>query len=126
MQHQILVCTTCASKWQDNQLVGTPGGTLLFEYLQAQQPQAFSVEPVRCMSACSHACVVALAHPDKHTYLFGNIPHTPEALPNVYHALADCAEKYLNHSTGMVGWAERPDLLKNSVLARIPPLAIAS
>jgi predicted metal-binding protein len=61
------------------------------------------------MSACSHACVVALAHPAKHTYLFGNLPHTAEALPSVHHALADCAAKYLKHHSGMVGWSERPD-----------------
>jgi len=130
MQHQILVCTTCASRWQDNRRVGISGGTVLFEYLRTHQRDSsssakFSIEPVECMSACSHACVVALAHPAKHTYLFGDLPHTTEALPTVCHALWDCADKYRQNSNGIVGWSERPELLKNTVLARIPPLAIA-
>jgi len=40
-------------------------------------------------------------------------------------ALWQCAEKYLLKKDGMVGWAERPELLKNTVLARIPPLPVA-
>ena len=120
----------CASRWQDNRRVGTPGGTVLYEYLRAHQPstsavQSFTIAPVACMSACSHPCVVALAHPHKHTYLFGDLPHTPETLPLLGQALWQCAEKYLLQKDGMVGWAERPELLKNTVLARIPPLPVA-
>jgi predicted metal-binding protein len=38
--------------------------------------------------------------------------------------ILDCAEKYYQHPTGILPWAERPAPLKQGILAKIPPLTI--
>jgi predicted metal-binding protein len=133
-QHKIFVCTTCASKWENGQRVGESGGEKLFNLLQEHHltssdvkltPESASkeviIEAVQCMSACSHSCVVSFAAPGKYTYLFGGLSPelTPQELANVF----DCANKYYNHSEGLLPWGERPEPLKKGILARIPAIS---
>jgi predicted metal-binding protein len=126
-QHCLFVCTTCGSKWQDGQRVGTSEGELLLQQLQALHQNwdletEFPIQAVGCMSACSRSCVISFAATGKHTYLFGDIaPNDPSiALSNIL----DCAKKYYQHPTGALPWAERPAPLKQGILAKIPPLTI--
>ncbi|TAD75016.1 MAG: DUF1636 domain-containing protein [Oscillatoriales cyanobacterium] len=122
----ILVCTTCASTWQNGQRVGTSGGEQLLNRLEtylAEHPTgAIAVAPTQCMSACSHACAVAFAAEGKHSYLFGDLPHDRADLDQTVEAIATCAALYADRPDGLLAWAERPEPLKNGVLARIPPV----
>ena len=124
--HSILVCTTCASTWQNGQRVGTSGGETLFARLQAHLQdhphEAIALVPTSCMSACSHACAVAFAAAGKHSYLFGDLPHDEANLPQTVAAIATCATLYAERPDGLLAWGERPEPLKNGVLARIPPV----
>jgi predicted metal-binding protein len=75
-KHKILVCSTCASIWQDGKKVGVSGGEKLLKELTQQNrsrssKEELAIESVQCMSACSHACVVAFTALDKFTYIFG-------------------------------------------------------
>lgn len=125
--HSILVCTTCASTWQNGQRVGTSGGENLFDrlqtHLQDHPHEAIALVPTSCMSACSHACAVAFAAAGKHSYLFGDLPHDEANLAQTVAAIATCAQLYADRPDGLLAWGERPEPLKNGVLARIPPVA---
>lgn len=127
MTHSLLVCTTCASTWQNGKKVGISGGeTLLKEISQLHQEwdrrSQFEIRPVSCMSACSHACVVTFASEGKYSYLFGDLPIDSENILNTASVILSCAEIYGDRPDGMLAWKERPEPLKSSVIARIPPL----
>ncbi len=127
MTHTLFVCSTCATVWKDGKPQGKSGGEFFLEELQQQfnawELQAqFTLQTVKCLSACSRACAVAFAAENKYTYLFGDLPHQPETLPEVAAAVLDCAEIYYQKETGLMAWSERPEALKNGVISRIPPL----
>ncbi|UKP00278.1 DUF1636 family protein [Nostoc sp. UHCC 0870] len=121
-QHTIFVCTTCASVWQDGKRVGESGGQQLLQQLQElaqtwELQHQFSIQGVECMSACNHACVIALKGEGKLTYLFGNLPVDSSAS-----AVLQCASQYYDKQDGLLPWSERPEPLKRGILAKIPPL----
>lgn len=142
----ILVCTTCASRWEEGQRVGISGGEHLLSALSEAMAEAIdadgtvqtgcqrrknrsqaaiALKPVACMSACSQACTIALSAPGKHTYLFGGLPHDPTdraAMAEAIAAILTCADLYGDRSDGLLAWGDRPEVLKRSVIARIPPL----
>ncbi|QYX33047.1 DUF1636 domain-containing protein [Sphaerospermopsis torques-reginae] len=120
--HSLFVCKTCASVWQDGKRVGESGGQKLLQEIQqvAQNwhlRDEFPIKEVECMSACSRSCVVAFAGQGKLTYLFGDLP-----VDGCAEAVLECASKYYNHPNGVLPWSERPEPLKNGILARIPSL----
>jgi predicted metal-binding protein len=126
-QHCLFVCTTCGSKWEDGRRIGTSEGERLLQELAALHQDwdlatEFPIQAVGCMSACSRSCAISFAAAGKHTYLFGDIaPQDPSiTLSNIL----DCAEKYYQHPTGVLPWAERPAPLKQGILAKIPPLTL--
>lgn len=120
MPVEILVCTTCASNWVNGERVGVSGGERLYQYLQTHLANQCPIYPVECLSACSQSCVVAVRAPHKYTYIFGKLPPAPDQLPAVADALALYSELYARSGDGVVGWIQRPDLLKNAVVARLP------
>ncbi len=125
-QHTLYVCTTCASVWKDGKRIGTSGGEQLLEELsQLHQTwelrDRFSLQPVECMSACSHSCTVSFTAPGKFTYLFGDLPVRESAA-----AVLECASLYYAKPDGSLPWAERPQPLKKGILAKIPPLQAQS
>ncbi len=126
-QHTILVCSSCASVWQDGKRVGTSGGQQLLKELEEKHEnwalsQEFTVKSVECMSACSHSCAVAFSAPGKLTYLFGDLSHEDEALSLTSAAVLECASLYYEKPDGKMAWSERPQALKKGVLARIPSI----
>jgi predicted metal-binding protein len=126
-QHCLFVCTTCGSKWENGQRVGTSQGERLLEELELLHQNwdlaaEFPIQAVGCMSACSRSCAISFAAAGKHTYLFGDIPPTDPSIP--LSNILDCAAKYYQHPTGVLPWAERPAPLKQGILAKIPPLTL--
>jgi predicted metal-binding protein len=126
-QHCLFVCTTCGSKWENGQRVGTSEGERLLQKLQALHQNwdlttEFPIQAVGCMSACSRSCAISFAAAGKYTYLFGDIPATDVDIP--LNNILDCAEKYYQHPAGVLPWSERPAPLKQGILAKIPPLSL--
>lgn len=122
-KHALFVCTTCASTWQDGKRIGTSGGEQLLDSISRlhetwELRDEFSLHPVQCMSACSHACAVSFAAPGKWTYLFGDISTGGETGV----AVLECASKYYDKPDGLVPWGERPEPLKKGIIARVPPV----
>ncbi|WP_353930814.1 DUF1636 family protein [Okeanomitos corallinicola TIOX110] len=121
--HTLFVCKTCASVWQDGKRVGESGGQKLLREIQEtaeswELKDDFPIQEVECMSACSRSCVVAFASAGKLTYLFGDLP-----TENCAEAILECASKYYSRTDGVLPWSERPEPLKNGILARIPTLS---
>ena len=126
-KHSLFVCTTCASVWQNGKKVGISGGEKLLDRLYDGHQnwdlrEDVSIEPVACMSACSHSCAIAFAAPGKYTYLFGDLSDREETLPDICAAVLDCASQYFAKPDGLLPWSERPEALKKGTIARIPPL----
>ncbi len=127
MSHSLLVCTTCASTWQNGKKVGVSGGEILLKELESlhqdwERRSQFEVRAVSCMSACSKACVVTFASAGKYSYIFGDLPSDNEHISTTASAIIACADLYSDRLDGAMAWKERPALLKNGVIARIPPL----
>lgn len=105
--------------------MGISGGQKLLEEL-IQQTQnwshssEFTIESVECMSASTHACVIAFTASGKFTYLFGNLERDADNLSATSAAVLDCASLYYQKLDGVMPWSERPDPLKRGIIARIP------
>jgi predicted metal-binding protein len=125
-EHILFVCTTCASKYQDGKKVGESGGERLMQQMQNsaqtwELASEFSIQPVQCLSTCSHACVIAFMGSNKLTYLFGDLPIDETQIKTTAATVLECAGQYYENSQGLLSYKERPELLKNKVMARIPP-----
>jgi predicted metal-binding protein len=119
----LFVCTTCGSTWKDGQRIGTSAGEWLWQDLQvALAGTGVRIEPVKCLSACLNSCAVAISAPGKFAYLFGQLP-AKENRSETVAALVQFAQFHQEKTDGFIPYAERPELLKNRVLGRIPPLA---
>ncbi|PWR18168.1 DUF1636 family protein [Zavarzinia aquatilis] len=109
------VCITCRANRRLAEGEICPGSRLL-EAARRAAPDGIAVAPVTCLSACSRGCAVAFAGPGRWTYVYGGIaPETDLG------ALLEGAALYARAADGIVPWRERPELLRRSVIARIPP-----
>ncbi|MCF2972564.1 DUF1636 domain-containing protein [Synechococcus sp. Nb3U1] len=103
--HRLLVCTTFGSTWVNGQRQGKSRGETLWDHLQTQLDcldPAIQIHPVECMSACSHACVIALAAPQKTTYVFGDLSLEDDE------SIFATAALYASKTDGILPWADRP------------------
>ena len=73
--------------------------------------------PVECLSGCKRSCTVALAAPGKWSYVIADLDPARHA-----EDILTFAQQYAAHPEGVPVWRERPEIVKRSVLARIPPL----
>ena len=111
------------------QYIAKNGGERLLEKLQTLLyhewvlQDDFSIQPVECMGVCELACAVAFVAPNKHTYLFGDLPADAELVEKTATAVLDCASQYHAKPDGLLAYAKRPELLRAGAIARIPPMA---
>ena len=71
------------------------------------------------MSSCSRACTVAFQAPGKQTYVFGDLQADTVTAE---HVLA-CAVMHQRSADGLLPRKERPERLRQGILAKLPPLA---
>jgi predicted metal-binding protein len=76
---------------------------------------------VRCMSQCKRACVVAFSGTDKFTYLFGDLDPLRHAAD-----ILDAFQLYASREDGFLERFERPDVMRDGILGRVPPLMLAA
>lgn len=121
----LFVCTTCGSTWADDKRIGTSAGEFLLRDLQTALADAgVQIEPVKCLSACLNSCAVAITAPGKFSYVLGQLPAKDQRSETVQ-ALVEMAKLHREKADGFVPYGERPELLKNRVMGRIPPLVSA-
>jgi len=109
----IFVCTTCKREGEPED--GPRAGAALAEAVMIQA-SGHRVQMVKCLSNCSRGPTAAIVSADGWTYIFGKLAleHTPEAL----HIGADLLS---TSDDGIMPWKPRPEVLKRSIIARIPP-----
>ncbi len=73
------------------------------------------------MSGCSRACTMALQATGKHTYVFGDLPADAITAAQVL----VCAAMHQQSADGSLPRKERPERLRNGILAKLPPFADA-
>jgi predicted metal-binding protein len=106
------VCVTC------RQGEGAKLHAALADGLTARADQTIDLREVTCMASCTQGCTVAISAPGKWCYLLGSL--------SAEHAadLLTYADTYAAHPSGAVLPSRRPDSLRQSVVARLPALAV--
>jgi predicted metal-binding protein len=126
---ELLVCTTCRPV--DAPREGQAAGQALFEHLEAalafsDEPSALSAGPaprlrgIACLGACSRSCSVALQAPGKACYVFGGLAPDDDSVQSVLAV----ARQHAASTDGVLAWAERPQRLRQGLIARLPALAV--
>jgi predicted metal-binding protein len=114
---EILICVLCrpAGASRDE----PRAGKALFDAVQeaAFDDASLTVRPIECLNACSRSCSVVLQAAGKTTYLFGGLVAEEACAQDVL----GCARLHEASPDGMVARDTRPGLLREGVLARIPP-----
>lgn len=112
----LYVCTTCRRAGDDPD--GPRAGARLLDALRARSADApgLRIEPVECLSVCKRPCTVAVASPDRWTYVYGDMDPAASA-ETILSGLA----AYAATPDGVVPWRERPAAFRTGVIARIPP-----
>ena len=117
----LTVCLTCRYEGSDPDDT-RPGAILHSALKEAGMPEGVTLRGVKCLSACSRGCSVALTGGEERwSYIYGDMDpetHVAEILSGVaaYAATAD----------GLVPWRERPVPFRKQSVARIPPAAFPS
>ncbi|MEH1939674.1 MAG: DUF1636 family protein [Nostoc sp.] len=99
-------------------------GDILLDQLNTLCAEQFpddevEIQPVGCLWACSHGCVVSVASPDKPTYLFVHLTPGENAA-----ALLDFMQLYIKSPKGNVVWKKIPEILQSAIFAQIPSVLI--
>ncbi len=110
----VTVCTSCRA-------VGTnredAPGLALFEALRAMDAgEGVLIRPTQCLSVCKRVCTVSISAEGSYAYLFGDL--VPDTAPGAVIAMAAAVAAA---DFGFVTWKDRPEALRNGILARIPP-----
>ncbi|WP_039019522.1 DUF1636 family protein [Halocynthiibacter namhaensis] len=112
----LTVCTTCRHADAPEGEI-RPGEALFDAIMAGDIPEGVTVKGVKCLSACSNSCTVAVTGgPTRWSYVYGN-------LDPVEHldAILDGVGRYARTDDGIVPWRERPEIFKRQSIARIPP-----
>jgi predicted metal-binding protein len=119
----LFVCIVCGKNPDPE--VSQQGGAKLIEQMQVLHHESdleekFTIKPVKCMGVCNHPCAVAFVTPGKPTYLFGDLPSDDAQLSTTASTLLNVMNQYCNHADGALPYRERPELLKDTIIAKIP------
>ena len=72
-------------------------------------------QEVRCMAACSRPIAVGISGEGKSGYLFGDIKTSEDVV-----GLLEFLKEYQEKQNGWTNSKERPKVLRNKIVARIP------
>ncbi|MDR7379420.1 putative metal-binding protein [Rhodoferax ferrireducens] len=124
---ELIICTTCRPAGVSRDVPAA--GEALLEAVQvatwdldATQQARIRVRGLACMSGCARACTVALQAAGKYTYYFGDLVADEVTAAQV---LA-CAQLHADSADGNLLRKERPERLRSGILARLPPLGLAT
>lgn len=115
--HRLYICTTC-KKREDDVILDELAGETFCNYFVDQYGGRLSgdidVVPTSCLNACKKACVLALQHPEKYTYVLANMEISDSV------DLITLVETYVQKSDGLLKKPNRPEGLRDKVLCRVP------
>lgn len=121
-QDTLMVCVLCRYPTTSAKQPEPPPGQVLFEQICEKltlsgQQELLNVQPVRCMGACSRACVVAFAAHNKLTFVLSELSATDSVSD-----LLQFSEQYVACADGKVPYQKRPEAVKKGIHAVLPPL----
>jgi predicted metal-binding protein len=130
---EIIVCTTCRPPGASRDLPAE--GLALFEAVQDALlvceldtglheglHTGLRLRGLACMSGCSRACTVTLQAQGKFTYYFGDLVADADTAAQVI----ACAQLHRQSADGNLMRNTRPERLRSGILARLPPVGLAS
>jgi predicted metal-binding protein len=111
----ISVCITCRADASTDS--PRPGAQLRDELnrILEGQTQGVVVRSVQCLGVCKRPATVAVSAANGYTFVFGDLD--PQNGPV---AIADFARLFQAADYGFVPWAQRPEVLRTRLVARIP------
>ncbi len=116
---EIQVCVECGTKAVPPG--EPPAGEKLYDLIRdiLSDPQLSSLKArkVACLGNCDCECRVAMADPDRWSWMLGDVHPDEDAafLRDVFHL-------WVNAPNGLIPKAERPQALKDKALGRMPPV----
>jgi predicted metal-binding protein len=111
----ISVCSTCRAGASND--APRPGAQLCEEMNRMFQGhvQKVLVRSVQCLGVCNRPVTVAVSAPNGYTFVFGDLD--PQNGPA---AIAEFTRLFQSADYGFVPWAQRPEVLRTRLVARIP------
>jgi predicted metal-binding protein len=111
----VSVCITCRASDSNN--APRPGVQLREELdrMLAGHGQTVLVRSVQCLGVCKRPATVAVSAPNGYTFVFGDLDSQ-----NGPAAIAEFTRLFQTADYGFVPWAQRPEVLRTRLVARIP------
>lgn len=122
IKHTLSVCKFCyCSSGKTSEEDQQTYGTRLFEQLNTLAKEKFpltqlEIQPVGCMWACSHGCVVAVSSPEKPTYFIVDLPPDESAAE-----LLEFMQLYISNDKGAIAFKKLRELFSSATFVQIPP-----
>ena len=110
----IYVCVTCRRAGEPD-AEPRPGALLADATEQAAADSAVEVRRLRCLANCTRGPSAAMRANGSWTYVFGGLD------PSNADALVAGAKLLAGASDGILPWRGRPEILKRTLIARVPP-----
>jgi len=110
----IYVCVTCRRAGEPD-AEPRPGALLADATEQAAAGTEVEVRRLRCLANCTRGPSAAMRCNGSWTYVFGGLDVANAA------ALVAGAKLLAGASDGILPWRGRPEILKRSLIARVPP-----
>jgi predicted metal-binding protein len=110
----IYVCITCRRAGEPD-AEPRPGALLADATEQAAAGTEVEVRRLRCLANCTRGPSAAMRANGAWTYVFGGLD------PTNAEALVTGAKLLAGASDGILPWRGRPEVLKRSLIARVPP-----
>jgi predicted metal-binding protein len=110
----IYVCVTCRRAGEPD-AEPRPGALLAGATEQAAAGTAVEVRRLRCLANCTRGPSAAIRCNGSWTYVFGGLD------PADADALVAGAQLLIGASDGILPWRGRPEILKRTLIARVPP-----
>ena len=120
-KHALYICKSCSFSLTQRDYLGERGGKCLFDrlaelYQNWSLKADFAIEELVCLSACKRPCAIALTAANKTSLMFGDLSPLDSA-----DAILQLCEQYYASTDGIIPRKERPEILQQGILARIPP-----
>jgi predicted metal-binding protein len=118
----VYVCITCRRAGElevEPQIEPRPGALLAAATEQAAAGTQVEVRRLRCLANCSRGPSAAMRCNGSWTYVFGGLDTTNAG------ALIEGAKLLAGASDGILPWRGRPEILKRTLIARVPPIDFA-
>ena len=123
----LLVCTSCGGNAESDRQGKVRDGARLLDQLQTLHQDSplrneIEIRPVKCMGVCNRPCTIAFVGVGKFTYLFGGLVGDQMGDLRTASEILTCATQYARHPDGTLAYRERPDRLRDTIIAKIPTI----